>query len=137
MEHKVHCNVRNSPPHVPVLSQIYPAHVFLSSLFQIHFNIILPNTHRPSKQSHSFRFPHQNPLFIFFQPHMCPTSHPSQICVILSPNYLTRSANNEVPQNATFSSLMLPFPPQVHVSSSLACSQTSLSCVSHLMYETH
>ena len=133
MEPKVHCSVCKSPSHVPVLSHTDSVHVLLSSLFQIHFNIILPSTHRPSKQSHSFTFPHQNPLFVFLQPHMCPTPHLSQICVILSLNYLTRIANNEAPQYAIFSTLMLPLPSQVEISSSVPCSHTSLSCVPHLM----
>jgi hypothetical protein len=93
------CNPRftavcNFPPLVPVLNKINSVHVLPSSLFQIHFNIILPSTHRPSKQSHSFRFPYQNFLFVFILPHMCPMPHPYQIGVILSPNYLARSPNN-------------------------------------------
>ena len=41
----------NSPPIVPILSQIILARIFPNDFFSIHFNIILPSTPRSSKRS--------------------------------------------------------------------------------------
>ena len=48
----------NSPPLVPVLSQINPVYVLLSAFFKVHIKILL--THMSAKWSTSFRFPHEN-----------------------------------------------------------------------------
>jgi len=41
---KAHYHVRNSPPLVPILSQMNPVHTFPSYFIKIHFNIMLPST---------------------------------------------------------------------------------------------
>lgn len=59
-------SIPNSPPLVPILGYMNPVHS-LQYYFNIHFNIIIASTSRPSKGSLSFSFLCQNPM-PFFSP---------------------------------------------------------------------
>ena len=78
---RVHYHTHNSPPVVPILSQLEPVHAPTSHFLKIHLNIIPPSTSGFPKWSLSLRFPHQNPEYTFPLPHMrylpCP-SHSSR-----------------------------------------------------------
>ena len=56
---KVHCRIHKLSPPVPILSCINSGNSYLSHLFKIHFNIILPYIPRSCKWSLSLRSPNQ------------------------------------------------------------------------------
>jgi len=64
------------PPPAPILSQIDPVYTPPSYFLKIHLNIILPLTPGSSKWSHSFGFPHQNPVYDSPLPHTRYMSRP-------------------------------------------------------------
>jgi hypothetical protein len=55
---KVHHRIHNSPPPVPILSQIDPVYAPLYNLSKIHINITLPYMPASSTWSPSLWFPH-------------------------------------------------------------------------------
>ena len=74
---KVHYRVYNSPPSVPVMSQMNPVHAPPSHFLMIHLNIRLLFTPGSFKWSLSFRLPHQNPAYKSPLSHTCYVTHPS------------------------------------------------------------
>ena len=68
---KVHHRIHKCPPPSPILNQIHLAHAPTSHFLNIHFTIILPSMSEASKWSLSFRFPHQNPVYISPLPQTC------------------------------------------------------------------
>ena len=73
---KIHYRIHNSPPPVPILSQISPIHTPTSNFLKIHLSIILPSRPGSSKWSLSLRFPYQNPVYTSSLPDMCYMSCP-------------------------------------------------------------
>ena len=57
---KVHYRIRNSPPPVPIVSQVNPVVVSPSHFLQIRFHIILPSASFSFKWFLSMRSPHHN-----------------------------------------------------------------------------
>ena len=84
---KDHYRTHNSPPLVPVLSQIDPVHTPTSHFLKSHLNIIFPSTTGSSMWSLSLRFPHQNPLYTSPLPsHTCYMPRPSHSSQFSHPN---------------------------------------------------
>jgi hypothetical protein len=65
MEIGIHCRVQNSPPLVPVLSQINPLQI--PNIFQI----VIPSSPRSSKLFLLPRVPYQNPVGATHLCHNC------------------------------------------------------------------
>jgi hypothetical protein len=68
---KVHHPINNSPPPVPILSQVNPLHTPPTNLPKVHSDPILPSMPWSSKWSLSFGLSHQNPVHISPLSHAC------------------------------------------------------------------
>jgi len=88
-------------------SPFLPHPIFL----KIHFNIILPSTHRSSKWSLYFKSPHQNVLCTSIISHTLPHAPPILFFLFLSPKYyLVSSTDRKAPCYVVFSTLLLRLP---------------------------
>jgi hypothetical protein len=67
---KVHCHIHRNPPFVPVLRQMNQFDAIWSLFFEVNLNVILFSLLWSSKESPSFRFPHQHPVWHFIFPHV-------------------------------------------------------------------
>ena len=69
-------HVPKSLPLVRILSQINPVQALPSYFIKMHFTVILPSILWSSKESLSFRFPHQTTMHISLLPDICHMSFP-------------------------------------------------------------
>jgi hypothetical protein len=122
---KVLYRIHNSPPPVPILSQINPVHTSpLTSLRPILIlsNIILPSTPRSSKCILSSGFL-PKPCMHLLSHNACYMYRPSHSSW-LEPGYVVRITDHEVPRYVAFSILLLPRPSQAQISFSAPYSRT-------------
>jgi hypothetical protein len=91
---KIHYHVHNSPPRIPVLSQITPIHTLPPHFPNMHFNIILPPTPRSSEWFLPFRLFNQHFFYKFILSSMltiCPAN--LMLFYLIAIRYLVKSTN--------------------------------------------
>ena len=73
----VHYRIHKCPPPILILTQLDPVHAPTSHFLKIHLNILFQSMLGSSKQSHSLRFPHLNPVYASPLPRTCYISRQS------------------------------------------------------------
>jgi len=132
---KVHYHIHKCPPPVPILSQVDTAPI--SNFLKIHLNIILISMPGSSKQSISFRFPHQNPVCASPFPPYVLYAPPISFFSIWSPEYYLVNCNGyKAPRHVVLSTFMLPSPSQAQISPSTPYSLTPSTYVPPSMWAT-
>jgi len=117
-----------SPPHVPILSQINPIYTAPSHFLNIHFIIILSFMPRSPKWSLSLRSTHQNSVRTSSLVHIRYMPHPSHSSRFHRPNNMVRSTVHKAPRYVVFSTLPSQNTPshfQVPTAPLSACNHTS------------
>ena len=108
---KFHYRSQNSPPSVPIPSQIVQVQNHTSHFLKILLNLILPSTPGSPNWSLSFRFPHQNPVYASPNASMR-VAFPAHLNL---PDFITRKLLSEVYRSLRFSlcsSLHSPLSPR-------------------------
>ena len=117
----------------PTRSNPYPT----SHFPKIHVSIILPSTPGSSNWSLSFRFPHQNPVYVFpLSPNVL-HGPPKSLLSVLSPEqYWVSNTDHSAPHYVVLSIPLLPRPSYAQIFSSAPYSQTRSAFVPPSMWAT-
>jgi hypothetical protein len=115
--------------HIPLLTQMTPAHAILSRFFKTYFNIIIPSTPMSSQVVSLLQDSPPKPCKHFSPSSHVPHAPPTPYTWTWSPAYFVNSTNNEAPRYAIFSSFLL-----LHLLCTNVFVSTVLSSTLHLCF---
>jgi len=81
---------------MPVLSRMNTFQAMASYVFKMPLNLVLPSTSRSSKRSLSFKFSHQNPVWVSLLPDACGSDTCEILCRILESGMAVSAASKNV-----------------------------------------